>query len=357
MAAIPNSASAPAAGTHPFAGTAANSAPAAPGAAGTSGANGAQGAPAQGAPGSATDTFTQLINQMLGASGASSQQGAPQDFAGIDLGGAQVELQSDDRDSDADGSDDDSGAEAGALALAALLSGLSSVVPAAPGSANSSRVGDTASGAIEAALLGKGGDLDVSQTAIDELTGDATNAAGKADGSGTAAASNTQGANAAPTAQIHALMTAHTAAGDVDVTPDASLRSPVGTPAWKDELGAQLTWMAINGREAASLRMSPEHLGPLEIRISMNDGQASVYFGASNPDTRSALEQSLPRLRELFASNGLVLADAGVSRDAPRNAFKPSPQPVGLRGVSDASSDSTVKSITLARVGLIDTYV
>jgi flagellar hook-length control protein FliK len=152
-------------------------------------------------------------------------------------------------------------------------------------------------------------------------------------------------------------MTAHTAAGDVDVTPDATLRAPVGTHAWKDELGTQLTWMALNNRETASLRLSPEHLGPVEVRISMNDTGASVYFGASNADTRSALEQSLPRLRELFASNGLVLADAGVSRDAPRNAFKPSPQPGALRGVSDASSEASVTSITLARVGLVDTYV
>jgi flagellar hook-length control protein FliK len=348
MAAISNSGAAPAAAANPFAGTASTAAP------------GASSAPTQGTPGNATDTFTQLIAEMLGASGAPSQSGTPsslQDLAGLALGGDQIELQGDDRDSDTDSSDDDSG-EAGALALAALLSGLASVGPGAPNSAAAGNTGD-ASGAIEA-LLGKGGDADVTQAAIDELTGDASNAAGSASlDSDTAASatSNTQNANATPTSQIHALMTAHTAAGDVDVTPDATLRSPVGTHAWKDELGAQLTWMAINGREAASLRMSPEHLGPLEIRISMNDGQASVYFGASNPDTRSALEQSLPRLRELFASNGLVLADAGVSRDAPRNAFKPSQQPGGPRGVSDASSDSPVKSVTLARIGLIDTYV
>jgi flagellar hook-length control protein FliK len=349
MAAIPNSGAAATAGANPFAGTAPTAAPNAPG------------APTQSASGNATDTFTQLINEMLGGSAAAQQSGQPtlQDLAGIDLVGDQIELQGDDRDSDTDDSDDDSSAEAGVLAWAALLSGLPSVAPVATSSATATRAGDTNLGAIEAALLGKGGADDVMQAAIDELSGDAT-AAGSAPtdtdaAASTAAASNSQNANATP--QIHALMTAHTAAGDVDVTPDAALRSPVGTPTWKDELGAQLTWMAINGREAASLRLSPEHLGPLDIRISMNDGQASVYFGASNPDTRSALEQSLPRLRELFASNGLVLADAGVSRDAPRNAFKPSPQPGALRGVSDASSDAPVKSITLARVGLIDTYV
>jgi flagellar hook-length control protein FliK len=323
---------------------------------------GTSAAPTQGTSGSAPDSFTQLIAQLLGGGTGSSAQGTAdplQDLAGLAVGGDGVELQGDDRDSDTDGTDDD---EAGALAIAALLPGLTGLTPT---SANSTASAGATAGSDTAsaigALIAKGADVDASQAAINELTGDAkaeaTDTAGGAARNDTTAASSAQNTNSTPSTQIHALMTAHTAAGDVDVNPDATLRNPVGTHAWKDELGTQLTWMALNGREAASLRLSPEHLGPLEVRISMREGEASVYFGASNPDTRSALEQSLPRLRELFASNGLVLADAGVSRDAPRNAFKPSPQSPMTRGVSDASSEASVKSITLARAGLIDTYV
>jgi hypothetical protein len=115
--------------------------------------------------------------------------------------------------------------------------------------------------------------------------------------------------------------------------------------------------MAANGREAASLRLSPEHLGPLEIRISMREGEASVVFGASNPETRSALEQSLPKLREMFASQGLVLGDANVSRDSPRDSFKPATFTNASRGSSDAGVDADVKPVTLSRLGLVDTYV
>jgi flagellar hook-length control protein FliK len=156
---------------------------------------------------------------------------------------------------------------------------------------------------------------------------------------------------------MHALMAAHNATPDIDVPADGALRSPVGTHTWKEELGAQLTLMAVNGREAASLKLSPDHLGPLEIRISVQDGQASVHFGATSAETRSALEQSMPRLRELFAAQGMVLADAGVSRDAPRNAFKPAPFSGGSRGSSDADAVPSVTSVTLARAGLVDTYV
>jgi flagellar hook-length control protein FliK len=115
--------------------------------------------------------------------------------------------------------------------------------------------------------------------------------------------------------------------------------------------------MAANGREAASLRLSPEHLGPLEVQISMKDGQANVVFGASNPETRHALEQSLPRLREMFAAQGLTLGNANVSRDTPRDSHKPAPFTGSSRGSSDASADISVKRVTLSRVGLVDTYV
>ena len=67
-------------------------------------------------------------------------------------------------------------------------------------------------------------------------------------------------------------------------------------------------WTATRKR-TTSLRLWPEHLGPLEVRITMNDDQASVWFGAAHADTRAAIENALPRLRELFASQGLSLTD------------------------------------------------
>ena len=90
----------------------------------------------------------------------------------------------------------------------------------------------------------------------------------------------------------------------------------------------------------------------------MHEGEATVWFGAANADTRNALEQSLPRLRELFASQGLVLADAGVHRETRRaTAFKPN-RFAGRRSRSRFRRfRRRVNSVTLARAGLIDTYV
>lgn len=154
--------------------------------------------------------------------------------------------------------------------------------------------------------------------------------------------------------QLHAAVAAHAHANS-DAPPPAELRSPVGTPAWREELGTQLTWMAHRGVESASLRLSPEHLGPLEVRISMHAGEASVWFGAANADTRSALDQSLPQLREMFASQGLVLADAGVFRDAPRGQPKSVSVSSAGNRIGTAATEPITRAVALS-IRLLDTY-
>jgi flagellar hook-length control protein FliK len=132
------------------------------------------------------------------------------------------------------------------------------------------------------------------------------------------------------------------------------LHAPVGTSAWSNELGTHLAWMVDKGHQAASLRLSPEHLGPLEVRIDVRDSQATVWFGATHADTRAALEQSLPRLRELFAAQGMVLNDAGVFREAPRDQSRQSFR--SMNGAQlEGDADHAITGVS-ARVGLLDAY-
>jgi flagellar hook-length control protein FliK len=139
-----------------------------------------------------------------------------------------------------------------------------------------------------------------------------------------------------------------------------SLASQVGTSAWTDELGTKLTWMAQQGIQSASLQLSPEHLGPLQVNISVHDGQASVWFNAAQPDTRAALQQSLPQLRQMFSNQGLTLADAGVSRESPRghdrqSSARPGSPAAAIAAVNRESPDS--HGAATGGLGLLDTYV
>ena len=137
-------------------------------------------------------------------------------------------------------------------------------------------------------------------------------------------------------------------------TPAPRLHTPVGTPQWSDELAAKVTWMVDRGQTSASLTLSPDNLGPLEVRISVTDDKASVWFGAAQADTRAAIENALPRLREMFATQGLSLGDTGVFREPPREQATPSHRSFGNGGESGTQEGEMVVS-TRAR-SLLDAY-
>jgi flagellar hook-length control protein FliK len=180
---------------------------------------------------------------------------------------------------------------------------------------------------------------------------------------GTVVAASSQQA-AAPGTQVTTLVTLPKVDDfpSVDVPPDPMaqrvVHSSVGSAAWANELGTRLTFMAGQGQHSASLRLSPEHLGPLEVRIDMNDDKASVWFGAQHADTRAALNEALPRLRELFAASGMMLADSGVSQQAPRQDSRDNAarlaQARGLAGDSRSAAVSSVTSVT--NRGILDLY-
>jgi flagellar hook-length control protein FliK len=98
-----------------------------------------------------------------------------------------------------------------------------------------------------------------------------------------------------------------------DASGASALHQPVGTDAWQDELSAQLAVMAEQGeRSEAVMKLAPEGLGELEIRVQVQGVEASLQFGAANAEARQALELAQSRLRELMADQGLKLSDLNV---------------------------------------------
>ncbi|MBV8852641.1 MAG: flagellar hook-length control protein FliK [Sinobacteraceae bacterium] len=172
--------------------------------------------------------------------------------------------------------------------------------------------------------------------------------------SATSASSATDASATAAAALAHLAATTHASARDSDL-PRGELRAAVGTPDWNNELGQQLTWMSQKGIDSASLHLSPAHLGPLQVQISVQNGAASVWFGASHADTRAALERALPQLRQMFASQGLALTDSGVSREPPRNATR-SNSAQSIAAVSAVGAPAGAATAATISLGLIDTY-
>ncbi|GIX37323.1 MAG: hypothetical protein KatS3mg127_0562 [Silanimonas sp.] len=92
---------------------------------------------------------------------------------------------------------------------------------------------------------------------------------------------------------------------------------PLHGARFSEDLGARLQWMAGRGGGEATLRIAPEGLGPVEIRLSLEGDRVDLGFHAAQAETRHALEQALPRLRELLAQQGLSLGQADVGERMP----------------------------------------
>lgn len=142
-------------------------------------------------------------------------------------------------------------------------------------------------------------------------------------------------------------------------TLHASLREHVGSARWADELGNRLVLMSVRGQQQGSLTLTPEHLGPVEVQISVNRDTTNVWFGAQHADTRAALTEAMPRLRELLAASGLSLGQSSVSEQAPREGFTAPRSNPGSAAAAAASSAEAADGPAIWRrwnPGLVDTY-
>jgi flagellar hook-length control protein FliK len=95
----------------------------------------------------------------------------------------------------------------------------------------------------------------------------------------------------------------------------ARIESAIGTTAWNTDVGDRMVWMANHGQSRAELVLTPPHLGRIEISLSMSGDQANVVFIAASPAAREALENAMPRLREILADAGVTLAQTQVGAD------------------------------------------
>ncbi len=93
----------------------------------------------------------------------------------------------------------------------------------------------------------------------------------------------------------------------------ALIDTPVSDSAWGERLGERVVFMAGNQLRSAEIRLTPAELGPLRVQVSVDDGAANVTFHAQHAVTREAIEQAMPRLREMLAENGLTLGQASVA--------------------------------------------
>lgn len=72
----------------------------------------------------------------------------------------------------------------------------------------------------------------------------------------------------------------------------------------------------INNKEA-EIRLDPPEMGSMQIRIRSDAEQAQINFVVQNQQAKEALEQSMPRLREMLAQQGIELGESSIQQGNP----------------------------------------
>ncbi len=106
----------------------------------------------------------------------------------------------------------------------------------------------------------------------------------------------------------------------------AGLSKPINHPEWNKDLGERILWMSNRSIPAAEIKLNPQHLGPISVRVDMNQDQATISFAAQHGSVRDALEASIPKLRDMLSSQQLNLIDVNVSQHFSSDQGRSQPQ-------------------------------
>lgn len=90
------------------------------------------------------------------------------------------------------------------------------------------------------------------------------------------------------------------------------ISTPVGSAGWGDELGSKTLVMVRDGQQSAEMQLNPPNLGPLEVRLSVQNDQTSLIFVSVHASVRDAIQSALPRLSGMLAESGLSMGSVQV---------------------------------------------
>lgn len=133
---------------------------------------------------------------------------------------------------------------------------------------------------------------------------------------------------------------------------------PFDSPQWGNELATRVVSLAKEQFSEAEIRVTPDELGPIEVKLRFDGDRVHAQFGAISPEAREALTANLHRLREMLAGEGLNLGQAFVGhhgQDAARR-FDGQASRSGGGGEDEDAPLGEVRQTTPLRRGLLDEF-
>lgn len=146
---------------------------------------------------------------------------------------------------------------------------------------------------------------------------------------------------------------------------NTTIAAPLGSSAWPDEFSQKISWVSTQQNQVAELHLNPPDLGPMSVVLTVSDNQATALFTSPHLAVREAIENALPKLRESLAENGIMLGNATVSDQTPRdsggdNFMNQRPNTRTDAGTTDSTPSTTsvvLPAMTTRRHnGMVDTF-
>ncbi|MCF7986402.1 MAG: flagellar hook-length control protein FliK [Methylovulum sp.] len=142
-----------------------------------------------------------------------------------------------------------------------------------------------------------------------------------------------------------------------------SISKPLNHPGWSQDLGQQVVWLYNKAMPSAEISLNPEHLGPISIKIEVNQDDTSIQFSTPHLAVKEALEASIPKLREMLGTQQLNLLDVNVQQQSFSNQHQqhtPNPafaDPQGQHSGGESLDSTTDQPTQIVEVnGLVSLY-
>ena len=151
----------------------------------------------------------------------------------------------------------------------------------------------------------------------------------------------------------------HAAAPHAAAPQPPVIDAPLASPAFREQATEAVRWMVREGESRAEISVKPAELGPIQVELRMVADRVEVTFVAAHPDTRDALQDQLPQLRDLLAESGLQLGQASVHDQSPRDLpFIPDSVPAGDPMGAEPVAGVSPSTLPRSRGGdhLVDTF-
>lgn len=142
--------------------------------------------------------------------------------------------------------------------------------------------------------------------------------------------------------------------------PQLPVNTPAGQAAFADDVGDRVMWMLGRAESKAELVLTPPTLGKVEVTINLSGDQTTAQFVVSSQAARDALEQALPKLREILQQSGISLGQTSVGTSGEQQAGG---NEGGQRGRSgggggiEAAEGATAQRWIRQSDGMVDTFV